>query len=279
MCQLQAASSDKLQPFCGRLRGERTPQKHSLPSGAAKGAAHPGPRPRPQVAPPPPRSPAAPASRARTLAGSRRPTLPGGCGPAPPPPARPLAARHAPCPRAARPPAGGGLTSRGPERGGRPVSARRPGPRPLGCGSAPTAGGGGALLGAGSSRRGGSPRGPGGEAGERGGGGERGSGRRGERGREGGPNPEREKRGEGEKQKGKKGPESAPRCGLRTTSPRPAWSSARPALLASLLPVCASPGRRTLPPRVPAAWRAPCPQGLRSPAGIFVCGARARPCN
>lgn len=64
------------------------------------------------------------------------------------------------------------------------MSARRPGPRPLGCGSAPTAGGGGALLGAGSPRRG-SPRARGGEAGEQGGGGEGGSGRRGERGREG----------------------------------------------------------------------------------------------
>lgn len=64
------------------------------------------------------------------------------------------------------------------------VSARRPGPRPLGCGSAPTAGGG-ALLGAGSSRPG-LPQGRGlGNRGDWGGGGERGLGRKGERGRKG----------------------------------------------------------------------------------------------
>lgn len=82
----------------------------------------------------------------------------------------------------------------------------------------------------------------------------RGLGKEGGEGKRRGPNPEREKRGEGEKQKGKKGPESAPRCGLRATSPRPAWSSARPAPLASLLPVCASRGPRAL-----ARRRAPSP--------------------
>lgn len=241
-----------------RCQGRRAPR----PSAQATGGAAPSPEPR---------GPRSARSHARQLARadpSRRLRR----GPATPGPP----ARHAPCPRAARPPAGGGLTSRGQSGEGArsPPAARAHGRSAAARPRRPAAAArfwGRALLGGG-----GSPRGPGGEAGERGGGGERGSGRRGERGREGGPNPEREKRGEGEKQKGKKGPESAPRCGLRATSPRPAWSSARPALLASLLPVCASPGRRALPPRVPAAGRAPCPQGLRSPAGIFVCGARAR---
>lgn len=117
------------------------------------------------------------------------------------------------------------------------VSARRPGPRPLGCGSAPTAGGG-ALLGAGSSRPG-LPQGRGlGNRGDWGGGGERGLGRKGERGRKGGNQTRKgRKRGRGN-QKGKKSPESAPSCGLRATSLRPAFSSPRPAFSLSPLPAC-----------------------------------------
>lgn len=175
--------------------------------------------------------------------------------------------RHAPCPRAARPPIPRPEVA-SPHRGQSGDGARcppaAPGPRPLGWARPrrPRAARfwGRALL------RGGSPRGRGGEAGERGGGRGEGPGRRGERGREGGPNPERERRGEGEKQKGKKGPESAPRCGLRATSPRPAWSSARPALLASLLPVCASPRAplryQRAPPR---ASPGPLPRGPAIP--------------
>lgn len=96
------------------------------------------------------------------------------------------------------------------------MSARRPGPRPLGCGSAPTAGGGGALLGAGSPRRG-SPRARGGEAGEQGGGGEGGSGRRGERGREGAQTRRGRKGGRGRSRRGRKArsPPPAAACALR----------------------------------------------------------------
>lgn len=159
------------------------------------------------------------------------------------------------------------------------MSARRPGPRPLGCGSAPTAGGGGALLGAGSPRRG-SPRARGGEAGERGGGGEGGSGRRG-RGGEKGPKPgEGEKGGggeaEGEERPGVRPPLRPARyvttsgvvvsasCAARVPAscvrlPGPAGAPSPARALRSCLPL-----RARLPPR-----RAPCasasPQSAPSP--------------
>lgn len=106
---------------------------------------------------------------------------------------------HGPPARAARP-FGQEVASPHAGRGGEGthVSARRPGPRPLGCGSALTASGS-ALLGAGSSRRG-FPPGPGTgvQGGKLGRGRGKGLGKEGEEGekrRE--PNPEREKRGEG----------------------------------------------------------------------------------
>lgn len=172
------------------------------------------------------------------------------------PPARPP--RPLPRGRPRRPPPrpGGGLTSRGPPRGGRPRLRPPPGPTAarlrLGPDGRRRRASGGGLFSAGVS--------PGPRAGEQGG---LGRGRGKGLGKEGGegetrgePNPEREKRGEGENQKGKKGPESAPRCGLRATSPRPAESSARPAPRASLFPVCLShAGRRLLPAHPALALR------------------------
>lgn len=131
------------------------------------------------------------------------------------PPSASPRGRHAPSPQAARAarPLGREVASphAGRSREGARVSARRPGPRPLGCGSAPTAGGG-ALLGAGSSRWG-FPQGPGrGSRGDWGGGGERGLGRKGERGRKGG----------NQTRKGRKGGRGKIRRGRKAQSPPPA---------------------------------------------------------
>lgn len=134
------------------------------------------------------------------------------------PPSRPQG-RHAPSPRAARAARPLGREVASPHAGrsgeGARVSARRPGPRPLGCSSAPTAGGG-ALLGAGSSPRG-FPQGSGrGSRGDWGGGGERGLGRRGERGRKGG----------NQTRKGRKGGRGKIRRGRKAQSPPPAAACA-----------------------------------------------------
>ena len=135
---------------------------------------------------------------------------------------------------------------------GASVSARRPGPRPHGCGSAPTAGGG-ALLGAGSSQRG-FPQGPGrGNRGDWGGGGERGLGRKGERGRKGGNQTRKgRKGGRGKIRRGRKAqsPPPAAACALRHHGRRSRHRVLRPALLCFLcacLHACRPP-LRVLPP-------------------------------
>lgn len=145
--------------------------------------------------------------------------------------------------------------SRAGRRGeGARVSARRPGPRPLGCGSAPTAGGG-ALLGAGSSRRG-FPRGPGrGSRGDRGGGG-KGLGKEGGEGRRGGTRPGKGEKGEG-------GPEGEERPGVRPPL-RPARyvSTSGVVVSAPCAPRAPSPGGLS-----PAADATAAPPGPRAPPG------------
>lgn len=155
------------------------------------------------------------------------------------PPTRPRG-RHAPSPRAARVARPLGPEVASPHAGrsgeGASVSARRPGPRPLGCGSAPTAGGG-ALLGAGSSQRG-FPQDPGrGSRGDWGGGGERGLGRKGERGRKGGNQTRKgRKGGRGKIRRGRKAqsPPPAAACALRHHVRRSRHRVLRPALLCFL---------------------------------------------
>lgn len=207
---------------------------------------HLQPRGRPSPGAParthPPRPRAAPARGSQT-GGDLRP--PHRAAATPPP--------HGPPARAARPlgqEVASPLAGRGGE--GTHVSARRPGPRPLGCGSAPTARGS-ALLGAGSSRRG-FPPGPGRGCGGGGlgRGGERGLGRRGKRGRKGGNQTRKgRKGGRGEIRRGRKGPESAP-------PPRPARCVTTSGYVTAPcgplthLPAPARPRARSAPPCVPS---------------------------
>lgn len=120
------------------------------------------------------------------------------------------------------------------------VSARRPGPRPLGCGSAPTARGG-ALPGGGSLSQRELPRGPG--RGTRGTG--AGEGKEGEEGvQRGEPSPEREKRGEGETRREERSRVRPPRRPARCASTSSVIVTAPGACL---LPVCSlcQPGSRS----------------------------------
>lgn len=93
----------------------------------------------------------------------------------------------------------------GRSRDGARVSARRPGPRPLGYGSAPTAGGG-ALLGAGSSRRGFPPDLGGGAGGTGAGEGKGAWEGRGRGGKKGGTKPGKGEKGGGGKSEGEERP-------------------------------------------------------------------------
>lgn len=226
----------------------------------------PAPRPLPRAAPTPPLLACAPRAHSGRLGPQGRPsrwvpalTLHPHARVAPargtqaggPPPASPRG-RHAPSPLAARAARPLGREVASPHAGrsgeGARVSARRPGPRPLGCGSAPTAGGG-ALLGAGSSRRG-FPQGPGrGSRGDWGGGGERGLGRKGERGRKGGNQTRKgRKGGRGKIRRGRKAqsPPPAAACALRQHVRRNrqrVLRPARPCFLCACLHCC----RRPLP--------------------------------
>ena len=252
-------------------------------------------------------SPAPLASRLRspsTLGASLAsgPSFTGGSGPDPPPagpgstsagtqtgglrpPGSPRG-RHAPSPRAARAARPLGREVASPHAGrsgeGARVSARRPGSRPLCCGSAPTAGGG-ALLGADSSRPG-FPRGPGrGSRGDWGGGGERGLGRRGERGRKGGNQTRNgRKGGRGKIRRGRKAqsPPPAAACALRHHVRRNRHRVLRPERPCFLC-ACLHAYRRPLPthpPPQPARTRCAV-RHTRSLCRLRVTCVFSRPCR